>query len=188
MLITREQLIKVMPYATRQNVDAYLAPLNEACEKYSINTPKRIAAFLAQLAHESGSFRYSTEIASGEAYEGRKDLGNTQPGDGVRFKGRGLIQVTGRANYKQVSDALGEDFIKNPSFLCMPKWAALSAGWYWDSRALNKHADAEDLKTITKKINGGYNGYLDRIKHWLRARKALGLADMKPTAEELAKI
>lgn len=193
MLITREQLVKAMPFATRQNVDAYLAPLNEACEKYGINTPKRIAAFLAQLAHESGSLKYSIEIASGEAYDVGKlavKLGNTpeDDGDGERYKGRGLIQVTGKTNYKQVSDALGEDFVKNPSFLCMPRWAALSAGWYWDSRKLNKHADVEDFKSITYKINGGYNGYIDRIKHWLRARKIYGLPDLKVTVEEIAKV
>lgn len=193
LLIGRAELAAAMPYATNQNVDAYLKPLNDTCEKYGINTPKRIAAFIAQLAHESGSLRYSTELASGEAYDTGKlaqNLGNTpeKDGDGQKFKGRGLIQITGKANYTAVGKALGVDFINYPGLLCRPDYAALSAGWYWDSRALNKHADVEDFKTITKKINGGYNGYIDRVKHWLRARKVFGLPDLKVTLEELSKI
>jgi putative chitinase len=144
-------------------------------ERYEINTPRRQAAFLAQIAHESGSLRYVEEIASGEAYEGRADLGNTEPGDGKRFKGRGLIQITGRTNYKAVGDALGFDFIKEPEKLELPGAASYSAAWFWDSRNLNRHADIDGFQTITRKINGGLNGYDDRLKHWEIAKKALGV-------------
>lgn len=151
----------------------YLEPLNLTLEKYEINTPKRVAAFLAQIAHESGSFRYVKELASGEAYEGRKDLGNVLPGDGQRFKGRGLIQITGRNNYRNVGTALGYDFIKDPSGLEKPGAAVMSAGWFWDRAKLNKLADEEDFVTITKRINGGYNGMVDRVKHWNNCVKVL---------------
>jgi putative chitinase len=191
MLISKDQLRACIPSATAQNIEAYLKPLNDTCEKYGINTPKRIAAFLAQLAHESGSLRYSTELASGAAYDVGKlaiSLGNTpeDDGDGEKYKGRGLIQITGKSNYKAVGDALGADFITYPALLCRPDFAALSAGWYWNSRVLNHYADIEDFKTITKKINGGYNGYIDRVTHWLRARKILGLPDLKVTLTEFA--
>lgn len=181
-----------MPYAKMADIVAYLGPLNYACEKYEINTPVRIAAFLAQLAHESGSLKYKDEIASGEAYDTGKlaaNLGNTpeKDGDGQRYKGRGPIQITGTANYKAVSKALGYDFIKDPDALEKPEHGAMAAGWFWDARKLNAHADVEDFKTITKKINGGYNGYLDRIKHWVRARGVYGLKPFSLTAEEIAK-
>jgi putative chitinase len=172
-MITEEVLKACMPYAKSFNVRRFIAPLNNAMEKYFINTPKRQAAFLAQLAHESGSLRYAEEIASGEAYEGRKDLGNTQPGDGVRFKGRGLIQITGRTNYELLSHALNFDFIKEPEKLCLPGAAALSAGWFWYTHGLNTLADDGKFETITKKINGGLNGFKDRIEHWQRCKKAL---------------
>lgn len=104
-MIKIEQLKKIIPYAGRR-ADVFLVPINEAMNEFGINTPIRQAAFLAQIAHESGSLRYVREIASGEAYEGRVDLGNTEPGDGPRFRGRGLIQITGRSNYHDCSVAL----------------------------------------------------------------------------------
>lgn len=176
MFITKQLLKQCLPYAKDATIAKFLTPLNLTFEKYKINTPKRIAAFLAQIAHESGSFRYVEEIASGSAYEGRKDLGNTQPGDGVRFKGRGLIQVTGRTNYEAVGKALQYDFISQPEHLTYPGAATLSAGWFWDSRKLNDLADLgteEAFNKITKKINGGYNGKEDRLKHWERCKEAL---------------
>ncbi len=167
----------------------FMASIIETCERYQINTSVRKLCFLAQVGHESGSLFFTEELASGAAYEGRKNLGNTQPGDGVRFKGRGLIQITGRSNYKAVGDALGVDFIKNPTLLggknvtkCTPeqlKYAVLSAGWYWNSRRLNNIADLiNPLKPIdsgtnlanfilmTKKINGGTNGLHDRLNRF----------------------
>lgn len=147
-------------------------------DKYEINTPVRQAAFLAQLAHESGSLKYVRELASGEAYEGRKDLGNNQAGDGVRFKGRGLIQITGRSNYEALSVALNFDFIKEPEKLELPGAAALSAGWFWNKNKLNIIADSGDFKKLTKRINGGFNGLKDRAEHWYRCQKALGITQI----------
>lgn len=174
-MISKDQLKSIIPYITQSNLERFIEPLNETLEKYGINTPQRIAAFIAQLAHESGSFRYVRELADGKAYEGRKDLGNTQPGDGPRYKGRGLIQITGRANYKALSDALGVDFVSNPELLEGPLYACLSAGWFWSTRRLNELADIGDFKMITKKINGGFNGYIERQQFYMRAKTTLGI-------------
>ena len=118
--------------------------------------------FLAQLAHESGNFRYMEEIASGAAYEGRKDLGNTQPGDGKRFKGRGPIQLTGRANYRKYGQQLGIDFENNPTIVAIPSVGLLVACKFWVVNGLNELADKDDVVSITKRINGGTNGLADR--------------------------
>lgn len=154
----------------------FLPHLNAAMEEFEINTPKREAAFIAQLAHESGSFRYVREIASGKAYEGRVDLGNTEPGDGVRFKGRGLIQITGRANYQACSVALfGDDrLVASPVLLETPPEACRSAAWFWKSRSLNNLADLGKFLSITKRINGGTNGLADREAYYKRAKEVLG--------------
>jgi putative chitinase len=173
--MTIKKLQKCLPHAKPENIEKYGAKLIEAMERYEINTDRRQAAFLAQIAHESGSLRYVEEIASGEAYEGRKDLGNTEPGDGVRFKGRGFIQITGRANYKDVSDELTYNFIAKPEDLAFPGPACYSACWFWWSRHLNRLADIDAFEKITRRINGGINGYEDRCKHWETAKKALGV-------------
>lgn len=171
--MTLELLQKALPKAKPENIQKYGPKLIEAMQKYEIITTRRQAAFLAQLAHESGSFRYVRELASGEAYEGRKDLGNTEPGDGVRFKGRGLIQITGRNNYKDVSEELSYDFISRPEQLELPGPATYSAAWFWWSRHLNRLADIDAFEKITRRINGGINGMEDRLKHWEAAKKAL---------------
>src|SRR5512145_1516576 len=115
------------PRATKKNIEKFFLPLTNAMREFNIDTPRRQAAFLAQIAHESGSLRYVEEIASGEAYEGRQDLGNTEPGDGKLFKGRGLIQITGRNNYKRLSKGLAYDFIEDPEALKKPGAASYSA-------------------------------------------------------------
>ena len=137
MKITNEFLKEVMPQSTEANRQKYLEWLNYFMPIYKIDSDKQVAAFIAQIGHESGQLRYSEELASGKAYEGRKDLGNTQQGDGVKFKGRGLIQITGRFNYTQLSKDLGEDFIKNPELLSTPKYAVQSACWFWNKNKLN---------------------------------------------------
>ena len=137
MKITNEFLKEVMPQSTEANRQKYLEWLNYFMPKYAIDSDDEIAAFVAQIGHESGQLKYSEEIASGKAYEGRRDLGNTQQGDGVKFKGRGLIQITGRFNYIQLSKDLGEDFIKNPELLSTPKYAVQSACWFWNKNKLN---------------------------------------------------
>lgn len=122
----------------------------------------RLIHFLAQLAHESGNFKYMEEIASGAAYEGRKDLGNTQAGDGKRFKGRGPIQLTGRANYRRYGQQLGIDFENNPEIVALPSVGLLVACKFWSDNGLNELADKDDVLSITKRINGGTNGLQDR--------------------------
>jgi putative chitinase len=147
---------------------ATFAPfLNAAMDEYGIDTPARVAAFLAQVGHESGRLKWIREIwgptSAQLRYEGRADLGNTQPGDGRRFLGRGLIQITGRANYQRVSNAMGEDFIAEPERLETPKWACLSAAWFWSDRGLNELTDDGKFDAVTRRINGGQTGRNDRI-------------------------
>ena len=142
----------------------------DAMRKWGIKTPLQKAHFLAQCAHESGNFVYTKEIwgpsSAQQRYEGRKDLGNTQPGDGFRFAGRGYIQVTGRANYTQFKKGVTDDVVAN-STLVEKKYVAETACWFWRTRKLNEAAVDDSmgtLKYITKRINGGYNGLDDRKK------------------------
>lgn len=164
MMITADQLSKVYTQADSSRINLFLPWINKTLDEFQINTPQRVRMFIAQIGHESGQLHYVEELASGKAYEGRKDLGNTQPGDGVRFKGRGLIQITGRTNYEKVGVALNADFIDNPQLLEQPEYAARSAGWFWASHNLNALADMGLFETITRRINGGLNGYADRYK------------------------
>ena len=127
-----------------------------------LDTGLRLAHFMGQCAHESGGFRYMEEIASGAGYEGRADLGNTQPGDGKRYKGRGPIQLTGRANYRRVGRQIGIDLESHPDLIAFPSLGLLVGSIYWDGRKLNAKADADDLMGITRAINGGTNGLSDR--------------------------
>lgn len=182
-LITLPQLQKAMPYAGPR-ARLYLSPLNDAMAEFGIDTPRRIAHFLAQIAHESGSLRYTREIASGAAYEARGDLGNTQPGDGPRFKGRGLIQITGRANYRDCSKALYGDtrLIDHPELLEDILPACRSAGWFWRRAELNTRADSGDIRGITRTINGGYNGFAERLTCYTTACKAMGIDSTLTTA------
>lgn len=172
-MVTKDQLRAIATYATQKNIDIYHPLLVTYMQRYNITGAMCEAAFLAQIIHESGSFRYTKELADGLAYEGRNDLGNINPGDGVRFKGRGLIQITGRANYRQISDALGIDFVSKPELLEQPTYAALSACWWWHSRNLNRFAVNGKFREITKIINGGYNGQADREKWYNLALKVL---------------
>lgn len=133
----------------------------------------RLAHFMAQLIHESGSFRYMEELASGQAYEGRKDLGNTEPGDGKRYKGRGPIQITGRANYRAFGRKIGIDIERHPEIAATPSIGLHLALEYWKDRKLNERADADDVLGITKRINGGTNGLADRKKHLAHVKELL---------------
>lgn len=175
-MVTLTQLQKIMPFAGRRAL-LYYRPLTDAMEEFGINTPAREAAFLAQIAHESGSLRYTREIASGAAYEGRGDLGNTEPGDGIRFKGRGLIQITGRSNYKRVSKALYGDLrlLKQPEMLEEVIAACRSAAWFWTDKELNTLADEQEFRKITRAINGGYNGQIERFEIYKVACQTLGV-------------
>jgi putative chitinase len=171
-VITLDELKKIMPYAGRR-AEFYIDHLNSAMDEFGIDTPQRQAAFLAQIAHESGSLNYVKELASGKDYEGRKDLGNVESGDGVRFKGRGLIQITGRDNYRACGQVLDLPLIDNPELLETPENACRSAGWFWQSRGLNELADKGDFLLITKRVNGGTNGYKDRLAYYERAQEVL---------------
>lgn len=172
MEITKEQLLAIMPYA-KERAEVFLPYLNKYMSRFGIDNRMRACHFLAQIAHESGELRYTRELASGKEYEGRRDLGNVKAGDGVRYKGRGLIQITGRTNYEQISKATGMDFAGHPDWLELPQWATMSACWWWKSRGLNALADKDELTAITKRINGGTNGLQDRLKYLGRAKKVI---------------
>jgi putative chitinase len=135
-----------------------------------LDTPLRLAHFIAQVAHESGGFRYMEEIASGAAYEGRADLGNVNAGDGVRFKGRGPIQLTGRANYRRFGHLCGIDLEGYPQIAAIPSIGMLTACLYWSEHKINMPADHDDVRTVTIRINGGLNGFDDRKRHLAKAK------------------
>lgn len=173
--LTYEQLRAIMPNARPMRASCFLAPINATLVEFGIDTAKRAAAFLAQIAHESGQLVYTKELASGAAYEGRHDLGNTQPGDGVRFKGRGLIQVTGRANMVKLAADLKIDCVNHPELLEEPSGASRSAGWFWRSKNLSQFADSDDFVKLTERINGGHNGLAERQAFWATAKRVLGV-------------
>jgi putative chitinase len=170
----------------------WFEPLQETFEKYQINTPKRQACFIGQCMHESGGFKFlkenlnysakalmatwpsrfpdidtaekyerQPEKIAGKVYNGR--MGNTSPEEAAAFIGRGLIQLTGKDNYKAFGEAIGEDLVSNPQLVEQPRYAALSAGWFWNKRGLNALADVMDVETMSKRINGGTIGMADRI-------------------------
>lgn len=163
----------IMPRLRESEAKLMFLPLLEAMEEFEINTPLRQAAFLAQLAHESAELRYFEEIADGSAYEGRTDLGNTQPGDGKRYKGRGPIQLTGRRNYRAAGAALDLPLELKPEMAAQISVGFRVAGWYWTTRKLNALADACHFEAITKSINGGYNGLAQRHRYYERALEIL---------------
>ncbi|NJP10369.1 MAG: glycoside hydrolase family 19 protein [Leptolyngbyaceae cyanobacterium RU_5_1] len=172
-LVTDKDLLTIAPQASAKRAEQLAPHLNRAMLEFDILTPLRQAHFLAQLAHESDRFNALEEYASGDDYEWRDDLGNVYPGDGVRYKGRGLIQITGRTNYRECGRALGVDLVSNPKRLAEPDLACRSAGWYWDTRQLNRDADRDDVKSVTRIINGGYNGLDDRTRLLSAAKQAL---------------
>lgn len=176
-MLTDDELRQIMPNCPAAKRADYLPFLQQAMAEFDITSYLRETAFLAQLAHESAELRYMEEIASGAAYEGRKDLGNTQPGDGKRFKGRGPIQLTGRANYAKYGQLLGLDLINDPTIAATKEVGFRIAGQYWKLNGLNELADQQQFKAITKRINGGYNGLDDRIKYYNRAKKVMSRDD-----------
>jgi putative chitinase len=173
---TKEKLAVVLPRAMPSSIDKFFDPLVQGMTRYGITSDLQMAHFIAQIGHESASFLYMSEIADGSAYEGRKDLGNTQPGDGRRFKGRGLIQLTGRANYEKYSKYTGIDYVENPERLATDPFACVDAAcWFWKDRGVDRLAELDDAKAVTKRINGGYNGLDDRLSNLFRAKAVLGL-------------
>jgi len=177
-LVTAVQLHAIMPMAGVR-ADVFALPLAAAMLQFEVNTPTRAAAFLAQVGHESGQLRLLREIwgptQAQRRYDGRADLGNTEAGDGKRFMGRGLIQITGRKNYLLCGFGLHLDLIGQPDLLEQPEHAAASAGWYWHVNNMNRYADAGDFVGLTRAINGGINGISDRRTLWARAKTTLGV-------------
>jgi putative chitinase len=181
-MITDAQLKQVMPNLAQAKRQLYLPPLNAAMTANAIDVPLRVAAFVAQLAHESGEFRWMEEIwgptPAQQRYEPPGDLaaklGNTQAGDGKRFKGRGPIQITGRFNYAKFGGLLGLDLVGNPASAAAPEVAFATAGLFWRTNGLNELADGRQFVAITRRINGGTNGLADRQMYYERAKAVLG--------------
>ncbi|MFA6727822.1 MAG: glycoside hydrolase family 19 protein [Prevotella sp.] len=169
--MTKEDLLRICPSV--HGADTYVPIFNKYMGQYGIIGRMRESAFIAQVLHESGCFRYTEEIASGRAYEFRKDLGNTNAGDGERYKGRGFIQITGKSNYALISKSLGVDFVQFPQRLSEPTYCVESACWFWVTKGLNVLADNGEFKTITQRINGGLNGYAERLKYYKKALSIL---------------
>lgn len=180
--MTLAQLQQIFPRA-RSLAGVFISSLNLAMLNRQINTPQRAAAFLAQIGHESGELHYVRELGS-DQYLSKYDtgtlaarLGNTPEadGDGQKYRGRGLIQITGRRNYLACSQALfGDDrLLLQPQLLEQPQWACESAAWFWQSNGLNELADKGQFTTITRRINGGLNGLDDRLQLWARAKAVL---------------
>ncbi|ALD96241.1 glycoside hydrolase family 19 protein [Pseudomonas syringae] len=200
MPITAQQLLQILPNAG-QKAGVFAPVLNTAMSKYQIATQLRIAAFIAQVGHESGQLTVTVEnlnysakglqatwpkrfdATSAAEYARQPErianvvygsrLGNTAPGDGWKYRGRGLIQVTGKANYEACAEALGLDLINHPELLELAQHAAMSAAWFWHQAALNTLADKGDFLTITRRINGGTNGLADRQALYARALEVL---------------
>lgn len=193
MIITADILKEIAPASKKTNYK--LLPdlahwMNEWFPHFEIDTPQELRHILAQLAHESDSFNTLEEYASGEAYEGRKDLGNVFPGDGIKFKGRGPIQNTGRANYQRLGEKLHKPtfFIDNPELLETPQWGIWAAGVFWQDKGLNDFANMSDnhlifvkrfnkylspIEYITYRINGGQNGLFERREFYARCQSII---------------
>jgi putative chitinase len=171
--LNADSLTAIMGHGNPIKIKSYLPFFLTLLPQYEVNTPLRISHFLAQVGHESLSLTYTEELASGAAYENRQDLGNNQKGDGVRFKGRGFIQLTGRQNYSDYSDYSGLDLLQkgNEQLISInPQYALDVSLWFWKNRKLNNLADQDDLRTITRRVNGGYNGINDREDYLKRAK------------------
>ena len=180
-MLTEEQLRRIVPRMNATRRAAYLPHLNAAMAEGSIDTLRRTAAFIAQLAHESGSFVYMKELWGPTDAQRRyepvttlaRKLGNTEPGDGRRYRGRAPIQITGRDNYRRFGELLGEDLVADPDRAATPEVGFRIAALYWKSRDINTPADAQDFREVTRRINGGFNGLADRSEYYERALQVL---------------
>lgn len=177
MRIDKPQLLRAVPNLYKPRLEEFVESFNTYANAFGINTPLRVIHYLAQVFHESGALRYTEEIASGKAYEGRKDLGNIYKGDGVKFKGRGYIQVTGRKNYQAYAKSgycVG-DLMKHPEWLSKSPGNQKASMWFWKTNGLNELADKDDIRAITRKVNGGYNGFESRSFYYRRFKKEIGI-------------
>lgn len=186
--LTKDQVVAIIPGVA--HLDEYFPHLIIGMDKYLINTPARMGAYLSQIGHESNKFRALKEYASGAEYDTRTDLGNTpeKDGDGEKYKGRGAIQVTGRNNYQWVSEALYGDLrlLERPELLEQPSAAFLASAWWWKDKGLNGVADKPEswivpgkhkytkIQWLTVKVNGGLNGFDERLRFYNNARHVLG--------------
>lgn len=177
-------LLAVVPTGRRDIIDGFAASMDKCIAYADLATVNRLSGFIGQCAEESASFRTTVEYASGRAYNGRRDLGNVEPGDGPRFKGRGLIQLTGRANYREAGRDLGLPLEADPEAAARFPAAALIAAWFWKSRGLNKWADARNWGAVTLRVNGGERGLSERELYTGRALHAL--SDLKGALLALA--
>lgn len=202
-MITKEEFQTFLPDVNWKYIEPYLGIYEAVLEKYEINTPLRKAHFLAQISHESGSFKFVSEnlnysakalyavfrkyfpslaVAEGYArqpekiankvYASRMGNGDEASGEGWKYRGRGLIQLTGKDNYRSFSADAGQDFVANPDLVTQPEWALASACWFWKKRRINRYADTDDIHMVTKLINGGFNG-LEHRQHFLDEYKRL---------------
>jgi putative chitinase len=183
MKVTREQIIQIMPNAEKY-VDKYLVYINGYSELFKIETPIRMAHFLSQVAHESNELMYTKELGNKNYFvkydhgQLKQLLGNLKDGDGYKYRGRGLIQITGRANYQAYQDSkyCRGNIMDEPQLLEQPLGAVKSAMWWWWKHDLNKLADKDNFTAITKTINGGTNGLESRRKFLVRAKKVFNIA------------
>jgi putative chitinase len=189
LAITQQNILALTKHA-KPRIISGIVDNQQAIVDGGIDTPLRLCHFMAQLAHESAHFQVTLEFASGKAYEGRQDLGNTQKGDGPRYRGRGLIQTTGRANYRQATAAIralnknAPNFEDDPEALEQFPWALLAGITYWQKRKINAAADQDDVVRVTKLINGGKNGLDDRIKYLKIAKKIWLTGDAAPQSDD----
>lgn len=173
MILTLNQLEAAVPYIPYRRLELLLPNINSACEKFEINNPYRVAHFLTQLVVESNYFRIIQEPGTGKEYEGDESLGNTQPGDGRRFLGRGYLKILGRRRYQEYKDFSKIDVVAYPHFVTTPKVAMDIAGWIWRSKGLNKAADEDNLEAITKLLTGEYLILREREEVLTRVKKAI---------------
>lgn len=205
--LTLDQLMAILETSDNEKAQHYLAGLNACFDRYQINTPLRVAHFMAQVCHESGNFKYTSENLNYSAkalravfgkyfstdeiaeeyarqpekiasvvYANRMGNGDEQSGEGWQYRGRGFIQLTGKENYQNYAQSCGDDVVANPEMVADdPIHCVGGAGWYWDSRSLNRYADEDDIKTVTKRINGGFHGLDDRQAKLDNAKQVLGI-------------
>lgn len=182
MILTLDQLLRISPGTPRDRMETFLPHLNTFLPQYGIDTPVEVASFLAQVLHESGGFKWLREIwgptKAQARYEGRADLGNVLQGDGKRFMGRGLIQVTGRTNYDRMSREMFHDkrLLENPDILATPEYGTLSACVYWKWKKMDLIDDDDSIREETRRVNGGYNHLDQREAYFERAKSVLGVA------------
>lgn len=191
-MLVNDKILRIISRDRKTPYTSFIRPLNNAFEEFGIVTDQEKCHFLAQAMHETMGFKYLRELGKESyfaKYDSRVDLGNIKPGDGARYKGRGLFQVTGRFNYKRASDYFKMDFMENPELLEHPDWACRTAGWFWKNNKLSEYVGFNDFLEVTYRINGGFNGLVDRYNKLIYAFQAFGFEEntVKCFKEDLLK-